>query len=135
VVSVPDQPPAPIPSTQTQPTPKPPVKHKKPTPASAPPPPANNTEVAANGNPGVSAIGQLSSGDPADLRQQTINSIASIEHDLNGIGRKLSDPEQKTAAHIREFLKQAKAALNSGDVDGAQTLAVKAKVLLEELSR
>jgi len=52
---------------------------------------------------------------------------------LNGINRQLSDQEAKTAAQIREFLKQAREALTSGDVDGAHTLAVKAKVLLEEL--
>jgi hypothetical protein len=83
----------------------------------------------------VSAIGQLSSGDASDLRQQTVNSIVAIERGLNGITRGLSNQEQKTVAQIREFLKQAKAALNSGDVYGAHTLAAKAKVLLGELSR
>jgi spore germination protein YaaH len=83
----------------------------------------------------VSAIGQLSSGDSSDLRHQTIDSIAAIERGLNGINRSLGDQEKKTAAQIREFLKQARAALASGDVDGACTLAAKAKVLLGELSR
>jgi hypothetical protein len=46
----------------------------------------------------------------------------------------LSEPEQKTAAHVREFVKQAKAALASGDVEGAHTLTVKAQVLLSELT-
>ena len=40
-----------------------------------------------------------------------------------------------TAAQIREYLKQARVALGSGDVDGASTLAAKAKVLLGELNR
>ena len=53
----------------------------------------------------------------------------------NGINRTLSDPEQKTAALIREDLKQARAALDSGDVDGARTLVAKARVLLAELSQ
>jgi ribosomal protein S20 len=83
----------------------------------------------------VSAIGQLSSGDPASSRQQTANSIAAIERALNGINRTLSDSEQKTADHIREFLKQARAALASGDVEGAHTLAAKAQVLLTELTK
>ena len=83
----------------------------------------------------MSAIGQLSSGDPSDLRQTDANSIAETERGLNGINRQLNDQEQKTAAQIREFLKQAKAALASGDVDGAHTLALKAKVLLGEISR
>jgi hypothetical protein len=54
---------------------------------------------------------------------------------LDNIGRKLNGQEEKTAGQIREFLKQARAALGSGDVDGAHTLAAKAKVLLGELSR
>jgi hypothetical protein len=83
----------------------------------------------------VSAIGQLSSGDPANSRQQTENSIADIERRLNGINHALSDSEQKTADHIREFLKQARAALASGDVEGAHTLAAKAQVLLTELTK
>ncbi len=62
-------------------------------------------------------------------------SIASTEHGLNAITRKLNDQEQKTAAQIREFLKQAKAALASGDVDGAHTLALKAQVLLGEINQ
>jgi hypothetical protein len=83
----------------------------------------------------VSAIGQLSSGDPGNFRQQTESSIADIERRLNGINRGLGDSEQKTADHIREFLKQARAALASGDVEGAHTLAAKAQVLLEELTK
>ena len=47
----------------------------------------------------------------------------------------LSEPEQKTAVQIREYLKQAREALASGDVDGAHTLAAKAKVLLAELTK
>lgn len=90
-------------------------------------------EVPA-GPPAVSAIGQLSTGDPAGYRTQTIESINSIEHDLNGLGRSLSDSEQKIADNIREFLKEARVALATGDVDGAHTLAVKAKVLLTELT-
>jgi outer membrane biosynthesis protein TonB len=118
---------------QTQPekiTPPPepvkkPTRHKK---------PANtNTQIASNGTPAVSAIGTLSTGDPPNLRQTTDDSIASTEKALNGMTQKLNDQEQKTAAQIREFLKQARDALTAGDVDGAHTLALKAKVLLDEL--
>jgi hypothetical protein len=109
-------------------TAKPPVRHKKPATDSD-----TDTQQAAAPTPEVSAIGQLSSGDPADLRQKTEASIAATERALNNISRGLNDQDQKTAAHIREFLKQAKAALASGDVDGASNLAAKAKVLLGEL--
>ncbi|MGD0858530.1 MAG: hypothetical protein ABR912_04340 [Terracidiphilus sp.] len=93
-----------------------------------------NAPPAASEAPAVSAVGQLSSGEHSDLRQQIEESITSIDRGLNGIGRQLSEPEQKTAAQIREYLKQARDALASGDLDGARTLAAKAKVLLGELS-
>jgi hypothetical protein len=83
----------------------------------------------------VSAIGNLSTGEPADLRKQTDNTISETERGLNGITRPLSDQEKKTSSQIREFLKQAREALTTGDVDGAHTLAQKAKVLLGELTQ
>lgn len=96
--------------------------------------PANsNPQVASSGMPAVSAIGQLSTADPPNVRQQTDASIQATEKALNGITRPLNDQEQKIAAQIREFLKQAREALTNGDVDGAHTLATKAKVLLDEL--
>ncbi len=131
VVTVPAQPTTPAPAAQPEPKPKPPVKHRKP----APPPPPANTQEASIGSPGVSAIGQLSSVESSGLLQTTLDSIAATERGLDGITRKLSDQEKKTVEHIREFLKQAKAALNTGDVAGAATLAEKAKVLLGELSK
>jgi outer membrane biosynthesis protein TonB len=133
VVTIPNQTPAPSNNAKPQPQakPKPPVKHKKTT----PPPASNTTQQASNGTAGVSAIGQLSTGDSSDKRQETVESIAATERGLSGITRELNDQEQKTAGQIREYLKQAKTALGSGDVDGAQTLAAKAKVLLGELSR
>ena len=67
------------------------------------------------------------------MRQQTDSSIEATEKSLNGMNRQLSDQELKTAAQIREFLKEARAALTAGDIDGAHTLAIKAKVLLDEL--
>ena len=69
------------------------------------------------------------------MRYETEQSIASVEHGLKDINRQLSDQEQKTANQVREFLKQAHTALSAGDVDGAHTLALKAKVLLNELAQ
>jgi hypothetical protein len=112
---------------EPQEQPEQPAKHKKPA--------AKPTEQASNDSAGVSAIGQLSTGDPSDLRQQTVNSLTATERGLREIGRKLNEQEEKTAIQIREFVKQAHQALTTGDVDGANTLAAKAKVLLEELTK
>jgi outer membrane biosynthesis protein TonB len=121
--------------TPTQATPKPQPRRKTAQQAQQQP----KQEVASVAAPpapaAVSAIGQLSSGDPSNHRQETEDSLVSIEKTLNGINRPLSDAEQKTADHIREFLKEAREALTSGDVDGAYNLAAKAKVLLQELTQ
>jgi hypothetical protein len=157
VVTIPTEP------TKTAPTPptKPPAKHRKPKTTDSTPTTASGASTngagsngtGANGaggsaagtsttqeastpapNPGVSAIGQLSSGDPAGFKKETEDLIASTEHGLSSLTRPLNDTERKTADQIREDLKEAKTALNSGDVDGAHTLAEKAKVLLQELT-
>ena len=129
-VTIPDEPLATESNVKQEPIP--PAKRKK---------PAKNTQQAASAppaapeSPGVSAIGELSSGDPSDERRETDESIASTERGLNGLGRSLSAQEQKTAGQIREYIKQAREALLSGDMDGAKTLAAKAKALLTELSQ
>lgn len=107
----------------------------KPKPRKPAPTKPTEQQEASNSNPGVSAIGNLSTGDPADLRTQTENSLAATERGLRDIGRKLNDQEQKTAEQIGEFVKEARKALTTGDIDGARTLANKAKVLLTELTK
>lgn len=81
------------------------------------------------------AMGKFETPEAPDIRKQTESSIAEIERGLNGIGRRLNDQETKTTVQIREFIKQARTALSSGDVDGANTLAKKAKALFGELSQ
>ena len=87
----------------------------------------------------MSPIGQLSStsehsGVPS--RQDIKQLIDTTESGLKGIERSLSSDEQKlTATQIRTFLAKAKQALEQDDLDGANTLATKAKVLLSELTK
>ncbi len=111
---------------------KPPIHHRRP---ASPTEIVNIPDVAASPTTEVSAIGQLSSDNPVSYRQQTEADIASIERGLNGINRTLNDSDQKTADQIREFVKEAKTALASGDVDGAHTLSAKAQVLLAALTQ
>ena len=123
----------------------------KPAPAASDVPPAapvatppssdvpNTEQAAANVEPtAVSPIGQLSSGEGgagSQKRHETSDLINNTESGLNNIRRSLSPSEQETAAQIRIYLKQAKKALSVDDLDGASTLATKAKVLLEELTK
>lgn len=131
-------PPMPPPAVTTTPAPKPAREKKKKSSAKNTPQsttPAQPPQVASNATPEENAAGHLSSEDAPDLHKQTADALDEIEHGLNGITRSLNDQEKKTSAQIRAFLKQARTALASSDVDGARTLAVKAKVLLDELNQ
>jgi hypothetical protein len=104
--------------------------------ASAAPAPA--AASAGQEPPESTPIGQLSAAPNAtDVpnRQNIQQEISSTESGLNGIHRSLSGDEQQTASEIRTFLSKAKNALQSGDLDGAHTLTVKARVLLAELNK
>jgi hypothetical protein len=104
-------------------------------------PPATGPELTADATPppSTSAIGLLSTGDVtagAQTRQSTADLISSTESGLKNIKRLLeSATDQQTASQIQAFLQKAKAALDLNDLDGAHTLATKAKVLLDELTK
>jgi hypothetical protein len=98
---------------------------------------APGTQQASTGQPpDDSPIGQLSSdstGTPT--RRQIQDQIKNTEDGLNGIKRALTSDEQQTATQIRTFLTKARKALDQDDLDGANTLVTKAKVLLDELTK
>jgi hypothetical protein len=86
--------------------------------------------------PATTPIGELS----AAPNTQGLPSSASIKHEiqsilaqLNRIHHALNANQKNTASQVRTFLAKAKNALTAGDLDGAHTLTVKARVLLSEL--
>ena len=105
--------------------------------ANTPPADKPQTPVAAGITPDVSPIGQLSSTGEgtANGRRDVELLINNTENGLAGIKRTLNNDEQTIATQIKTFLAKAKQALADNDLDGAQTLATKAKVLLEELTK
>jgi hypothetical protein len=68
-------------------------------------------------------------------KRATVDLIGETQQGLANIKRALSTEEKVTAAEIRTFLKQAQQALDNGDTDGAHGLAIKAKQLLDELTK
>jgi hypothetical protein len=90
-------------------------------------------QVAEDAPADVPATGKFETPETPDLKKQAENSINDVERGLNGIGRKLNESEEKTSTQIREYLKQARTLLSSGDIEGASTVATKAKALLGEL--
>lgn len=97
------------------------------------------TQQASAGEPAeMSPIGQLSSAGTSSgtpNRHDIQDLINNTENGLKGIKRPLSTEEETTATQIRTFLKKARQALDQDDLDGAQTLATKAKVLMDELTK
>jgi hypothetical protein len=104
------------------------------------PPEGQNVKVTAptpSGDTSTSTpIGQLTAGptqDTSGSREQAATLIDSTQRGVASL-RNLNGDQNKTVAQIRSFLDQAERALHNGDVDGAHTLATKAKTLLDELT-
>ena len=92
-------------------------------------------QQAMNLQPEVSAIGQLSTGDDAGAATNRMTmQNARMETTLNQMHRTLTRQQQRTVAQIREFLKEARQAIATGDMDGAGTLVNKAGILLREIN-
>ncbi len=110
------------------------VKRKKkvvvaPAPAAAVP-----VQVAVAGPvvPSVDVVGALSAGnrgkDAADL-------LAVVEKRVAALPASVVDGQREQVARVKLFWGEAKRALAAGDSEGAWTLATKAKVLLDDVSK
>ena len=99
------------------------------------PPAASATPPAA---PATALIGQLSADDstanPSDAAQ-TKRLIDSTESQLEKLSTQQQTEHKDAIAQVASFLTQARQALSMNDVVGAQTLANKAKILVDELSK
>lgn len=108
-------------------------------PASSPASPqVNATDTPPGSAPSEdAAIGALSLGGEANPRvQQEANDlIASNEKRLNGVPAGRTESDRTQVSRIRNFQRQAQEALSSGDIEGAKTLATKAKLLLDDLAK
>jgi hypothetical protein len=118
------------------PTPPKPVPKKKPATATkeeVQPP----VLVASEAGPAELAIGSLSTGGDAapQSRQQAQDVIATILKRIAALPTKIADAQKKQIRQVRNFLDQAQKALNSGDAEGANNLAVKARVLMDDLEK
>lgn len=120
------------PTTTTKPKPKP-RKHRA---AKKPVEPKSNKTVVKEG--GESTVGgQLSASiSPAEAthqRQTTVQLREATENNLRSINRTLSADEQSMVQQIRAFLSQSRAADHDGDTERAYNLALKARLLSDEL--
>ena len=93
-------------------------------------------ETAAAEGSTASPIGQLSAEDTninPKLAEQTRRLIEATRKRVKHLSSVQQEGRKQDIAAINAFLVQAKQALNSNDLVGAQTLAKKAKILLDEL--
>ena len=99
------------------------------------PPPAAPNPTAATED--ASAIGALTAGGDSSPQklQEAADLIASNEKRLKALPDSVVNAQRSQVSTIRNFQRQAQEALNSGDLEGAKTLATKAKLLLYDLDR
>lgn len=87
--------------------------------------------------PAPPAGGQISPGptpaDAAHSQASTDQLLQSAETNINGISRQLSKEEEAIRAQIREYINQSRKATTENDPARAHNLAVKARLLSDEL--
>jgi hypothetical protein len=72
--------------------------------------------------------------DTSQKRDAAKSMLAATEENLKKMdGQQLTTAQQDSASQIRQFVKQSKSAIAAGDLERAQTLAWKAKLLSDDL--
>jgi hypothetical protein len=79
----------------------------------------------------LTAEGNLSTGN----RQTASDLLAANDKRLAGLSADLKSREKDQIARVANFQVDARKALDGGDIEAAMTLATKAKVLLDEITK
>lgn len=113
-------------------------ERKRPVPKTAPAPePVQVASATPEPSAEETAIGSLTAGGEASpqTKQEAEDLITSSEKRLNALSAQKAEDEKSQVSKVKNFLKDAQEALKTGDVDGAKTLATKAKLLLDDLEK
>lgn len=139
--------PVPQPTPEPVPTKPAPTVAKKPRPVrprvetkKAPPPtPTESSDkpVIEEGGKAETTPPLIASENPqaAQLRADTNQLLGVAEYNINNVRRTLSKEDQAIVQHIRGFVEQSRQALKDGDIERAHTLAIKAHLMSDELSK
>jgi hypothetical protein len=119
----------PIPSTP----PVPPVQRRRPAASKEEAQPVAPADTA----PAELAIGSLSTGIGVtpQIQQQAQEMISSLVRRITLLSSRMAEQRRVELDRVRNFLKQAQQALNTGDTDGAKNLATKARLLMDDLEK
>jgi len=110
------------------------VTRRRPAPAKDPQPPV---QVASAPESAALAIGALSSGGDStpQSQQEAKDLITSIQKRIAALPSKTASQQKGQLRQVQLFLKQAQQALDTGDAEGAKTLATKAKLLMDDVEK
>ncbi|HEX9255053.1 MAG TPA: hypothetical protein VF938_05885, partial [Candidatus Angelobacter sp.] len=134
-----DQPlaPVPAPTPAEQPKPEEKTKPNHGRHAAAKKPPKTVVQAEKTETPSAASIGQISPGPtPADAthsQTSTDQLLQGAEANLNSITRQLSKDEEAMRTQIKEFINQSHKATTENDPARAHNLAVKARLLSDDL--
>ena len=124
--------------TAPMPSVAPPKKVPKPRRKAVPPPvvlpPVEVAIAEPLPEPGA-IIGSLTAGGDAtpEKKQRAGDLIADLEKRLAALSNEFSKKQRDGITRVRNFEREARKALDSGDAEGAVTLATKAKLLLDDI--
>jgi hypothetical protein len=100
------------------------------TPGNPCPPPKKVVRNGGSQEPVVELVGGANPQHPTSTDELT----AATEENLKKVtGRQLTDNQQQTVSQIKEFIEQSKTAISAGDAERGHTLAMKARMLSDEL--
>lgn len=68
-------------------------------------------------------------------QQEVMAKIGVVEKRITDLPGATADREQKQIAKVKQFLKEASDALKGGDAEGAEILATKADLLMDDLTK
>ncbi len=134
----PPEPPAEAPQQNAQkPKPKPrkPAPHKPAQPAPSEPAKSEPAKPPAAPSSSVQITADVPRAAVQSQKQNTEQLLRSSTAKLDHITRSLSDGEQGMAQQARNYIAQSSQALQSGDIERAYILAVKASLLANELAK
>ncbi|HEY0265075.1 MAG TPA: hypothetical protein VGC07_11195 [Granulicella sp.] len=96
-----------------------------------------DTSTTAAADDTVVGIGELSDGGASNpvTMQEARSLIAESQRRLDRISKPWSTQQFSQLRRVRDFLNQSRQALNTGDAEGAKTLATKAKLLLDDVAK
>ena len=126
---------APAPSVAKKPKPPRPRVETKKTPPSNSSAPSDKPIIEEGKTEATPPLIANENPQAAQLRADTNQLLGAAEFNINNLRRALSKDDQAIVQHIRGYIDQSRQAVKDGDLERAHTLAIKAHLMSDELSK